>query len=330
MSKKYVIGIDGGGTKTAFLLANMQGEVLSKVVKENSHYLTIGFEKLSQVIDMGIKECMQQVKCTSDDIVYCAVCICGYGDVKQHDIQLEKAIQSALGNIAYGVYSDTYNAHRGSLVGFPGIHVIAGTGSIAFGINAKGDVLRCGGWNHLFGGDEGSAYWLACKMLLEFTRQSDGRSPKSYLYSYLKDKYALDDDGQIIDLTVLKYGFDRTKIADMAKDLFVIAKNGDMVAARIYEEAAKELALLITTIGQKLNMNKPILVSYSGGVFNSGKYILDPLGDILADVGYRLVKPRFDPSLGSLIVAYKAINSDIDKEMLSNFDRYQENKENNG
>lgn len=325
---RYVIGIDGGGTKTAFLLADLNGIITAKVIKENSHYLTVGFDGLSQVIKDGVSECVKQAGCLLTDIAYCAVCICGYGDVKEHDIKIEAAVNDALGNIEHAVFSDTFNAHRGSLVGLPGVHVIAGTGSIAFGINAQGEALRCGGWNHLFGGDEGSAYWLACKMILEFTRQSDGRSPRTYLYHYLKDKYALDDDGKIIDLTVLKYGFDRTKIADMAKDLFKIVQKNDDAAIMIYHDAADELAKMITTIGNKLCMHKPILVSYSGGVFNSGEYIIDSLKDMLAQEGYRLIKPRFDPSIGSLIVAYKALEMDVDKEMLSNFDHYIENKEN--
>lgn len=316
--KKYYIGIDGGGTKTEFIMADSNGKVVADVIKEKSHYLMIGFDGLEKVIQEGVRSCMECVGCEDSDVAFCAVCICGYGDVKSHDILIDKAIDHALVDIPHQVYSDTFNAHRGSLVGKSGIHMIAGTGSIAFGINDEGDSARCGGWNHLFGGDEGSAYWLACKMLLAFTRQSDGRDEKSKIYHYLKEKYHLEDDGDLINLTVVDLGFDRTKIAGMAMDLYEIAKLNDYAALQIYEEAADELFQMVQAIDCKLHINKPGFVSYSGGVFKSKDFILKPLKRKLDKIGFTLVSPKFNPAIGSLIVAYKQCQIIINDQMMSN------------
>lgn len=316
--KKYYIGIDGGGTKTEFIMADSNGKVVADVIKEKSHYLMIGFDGLEKVIQEGVHSCMECVGCEDSDVAFCAVCICGYGDVKSHDILIDKAIDHALVDIPHQVYSDTFNAHRGSLVGKSGIHMIAGTGSIAFGINDEGNSARCGGWNHLFGGDEGSAYWLACKMLLAFTRQSDGRDEKSKIYHYLKEKYHLEDDGDLINLTVVDLGFDRTKIAGMAMDLYEIAKLNDYAALQIYEEAADELFQMVQAIDCKLHINKPGFVSYSGGVFKSKDFILKPLKRKLDKIGFTLVSPKFNPAIGSLIVAYKQCQIIINDQMMSN------------
>lgn len=314
---KYYIGIDGGGTKTEFIMADVEGNIVAKHKEEKSHYLTIGFDGLEKVIHDGVATCIKQVGCTSDDIEFCAVCICGYEDVKEHDYLIEQAVQKALGCISHKVYSDTVNAHRGSLIGQPGIHVIAGTGSIAFGMDRNGNSIRCGGWNHLFGGDEGSAYWIACKMLLAFTRQSDGRDPKTYLYDYLKTKYQLLDDGKIIDLTVVEYQFDRTKIANMAKDLYEIAKAKDSVAISIFKEVADELTQMILAIGDQLKLNEAVQVSFSGGVFNCGKFVLTPLRNNLKKKNYVLVKPKFTPGIGAIIVAYVETNVPITEQIMN-------------
>lgn len=301
---KYYIGIDGGGTKTQFIMANKQGEIVADIVKKQAHYLMIGFDGLEKVIQEGVQECLDQVSCSMQDIAFCAVCICGYGDVKKHDLLIEQAIDHALAEIPHQVYSDTLNAHQGSLAGKRGIHVIAGTGSIAFGIDKNGNCARSGGWNHLFGGDEGSAYWLACKMLLAFTRQSDNRDQKTALYYDLKEKYHFQEDGELIDYTVVDLNFDRSAIANMAKDLYALAQKKDPAALKIYQEAAKEIFEMIHAIATTLQFDKPIPISYSGGVFQSQHYILGPLQEYCSPYAYQLEKPQFNPAIGSLIVAY--------------------------
>lgn len=61
------------------------------------------------------------------------------------------------------------NALAGSLLGKQGIHVIAGTGSIGLGFDKDSYYVRSGGWHHLFGGDEGSGYWIGCQLIRHFT-----------------------------------------------------------------------------------------------------------------------------------------------------------------
>lgn len=319
----YYIGVDGGGTKTEFIMADSNGNIVADIIKEKSHYLMIGFDGLEKVIQEGVHSCIERVGCQCSDIAFCAVCICGYGDVKAHDCLIEEAIDHALVDIPHQVYSDTFNAHRGSLVGKSGIHVIAGTGSIAFGINDEGYSARCGGWNHLFGGDEGSAYWLACKMLLHFTRQSDGRDKKTALYYDLKSKYHFNEDGDLIDYTVINLGFDRTKIANMAKDLYELAQKNDPVAIQIYSEAAQELYDMVYAISNQLDFDFPVLVSYSGGVFKSGKFVLEPFEEKLNATGFKLVKPNFNPGIGSLIVAYTQSKTELTDEMINQLRKYQ-------
>ena len=92
----------------------------------------------------------------------------------------------------------------GSLLCNPGINIVAGTGSIAFGKNAKGETARCGGWSEWFS-DEGSGYWLGMKCVQMFSRQSDGRDERGPLYNIFKNQLKLTADEDIIDLFEKEY-----------------------------------------------------------------------------------------------------------------------------
>lgn len=298
---KYLIGIDGGGTKTSFLLAEQTGKIINKIDLPTTHYLQCGFSEMAERLKEGITTIIGTINIK--DILSIAICLAGYTDSADDDLLIEKAIQKELAGYPYKIYSDTINAHRGALLGKPGINIIAGTGSIAFGIDDNGKSNRCGGWNHLFGGDEGSAYWLGCKLILEFTRQSDGRDPRTELYTYVKNKFNLSDDGEIIVRTVEELGFKREEIALLAKDVSYLANKGDTYAIKIYDQAAEELFELTDGLVKRLHFNKPIWVSGTGGVFKSGDCLLKPLKNKLESINAKFVKAALPPDKGSVIVA---------------------------
>lgn len=305
---KYLIGIDGGGTKTSILLADQTGKIINRLELPTTHYLQCGFEEMAVRLKNGIIKVMGSIDKT--DILSIAICLAGYTDSADDDISIEKAIGKELSTYPYKVYSDTINAHRGALLGRPGINIIAGTGSIAFGIDDYDHSGRCGGWNHLFGGDEGSAYWLGCKLILEFTRQSDGRDPRTELYSYVRDRFNLSDDGDIIVKTVEEMKFKRESIALLAKDVSYLANKGDIYANRIYIQAAEELFEMTGSLVRRLKFKKPILVSGTGGVFRSGNCLIKPFESKLQTINAQYIKAAMQPDQGSIVVA--ALNKGID------------------
>ena len=305
---KYLIGIDGGGTKTTFLLAEQTGIIINKLILPTTHYLQCGFDEMAVRLKEGITDITRKIN--KEDIVSIAICLAGYNDSAEDDTLIEKAIQQEL-----SAYPYTINANRGALLGIPGINIIAGTGSIAYGIDDHGNSGRCGGWNHMFGGDEGSAYWLGCKLILEFTRQSDGRDPRTELYTYVKNKFHLSDDGEIITKTVEEMGFRREKIALLAKDVSVLANNKDKYAVGIYDQAAEELFEMVKGLVNRLHFNKPIAVSGTGGVFKSGVCLLPTLEKKLETINASFIQAALPPDKGSLIVAALDKGIDISKSI---------------
>lgn len=315
---KYVMSIDGGGTKTKFLLASQEGNIVTECTLETIHYLQIGFEKVKERIIHGINLCLENSKISKSDIVSVFIGCPGYGDIKNDTKKLEDTIAKSMKDFKFQLGNDTDNAHAGSLAGRPGINVIAGTGSIGLGINENKERFVSGGWHHIFGGDEGSGYWLASKLIQEFTQQSDHRKPKTLLYSFLKEELQLNDDTEILDLIVNVYKEDRSKIASLSKHVATLADLKDPAAISIFEEAAFELTKIYIAIAKSLTFDGKIIASYSGGVFKSKDHILKPLKNNLNKAYITLVEPQYEPDIGGIILALKLANIKLTPEILSN------------
>lgn len=311
------LGVDGGGTKTKFLLTNESGKTIAVSYQSTCHYLQCGFDGISAVMRDGLQDCLEISGLKETDIKAAFVACAGYGDIQKDCYPIEEAVRKVFQTFPFQVGNDTENALAGSLGGAVGINIIAGTGSIGSGKDESGRLCRSGGWHHAFGGDEGSAYWIACAMILEFTRQSDGRDRKTALYHYLSEKYNFKDDSDILSKCVVEWEFDRTKIASMAKDIFELAKMKDPYAIQIYKNAAKELADIIISIDQQLNFKNKIPVSYTGGVFLGGAFILEPLREYLPD-HMVLQAPIAQPDQGGVILAMQLDHKTITQEILDN------------
>ncbi|MDF9824836.1 N-acetylglucosamine kinase-like BadF-type ATPase [Breznakia sp. PF5-3] len=317
----YILGIDGGGTKTAYLLADESGRIIDQYKGPTIHYMQCGYDGLTSTIKEAVDYFINKQKIHRDEIAYCFVGAAGYGDIEEDKEFIKQAIAKGLEGIPFAVDNDTFNAHAGALLGQDGICVIAGTGSIGLGVN-KDQSIICGGWHHAFGGDEGSAHWIAENYIQEFTKQSDLRSPRTLLYTYMKDKYNFNNDSDALQQFIVDWDYDRTKIASLSKDVYELAKKKDSAALAIFKKAAYELSLIYRSIYKQLDYQYKIPVSYIGGVFQSKEFILEPLKEYLHDLNLEFVTPKFSADIGSLLIAYKYLGIAIDNTLVSNLETF--------
>lgn len=301
----YFLTADCGGTKSAFLLADVQGHRLAETVKDGSNYMVDGMDHMIRVLRSGMEECCELAGISNRDIRMFFIATAGYGDIPENNETDTRIVRESFPNVPLVLGSDTENAIAGSLLGAPGIHLIAGTGSIGIGMDLEGNQIRCGGWHHFFGGDEGSAYWIACHLLQEFTKQADGRAEKTTLYDYLMDKYHLQSAEEILDLTLNRWQCRREKIALMALDASQLASDGDPAAARIFDQAGEELAQIVSSVYSRGKFPKPVTISWSGGVFHSRQYFIDSLQYHLRRIPHILKEPALDPLPGGILCAMR-------------------------
>lgn len=315
----YYLGIDGGGTKTKFSLCNEKGILICSIEEKTSHYLQVGFNGVTEVINQGINRICLTSNIKRNDIKYAFAGIPGYGDAVKDKQPIKEAVNKAMIDIPFSIGNDGENALAGSLCCRDGINIVAGTGSIGFGYNSQNNIiLKCGGWHQGIGSDEGSGYWMAYHLLHEFTRQIDGRDEKSKLYYKVKDYLKLEDDGDVISIVIADWKLDRTKIASLSKLVNELYDEGDKYAIDIINNAAKELAEIVITLYKKLDFHSKVDVSYSGGVFNMGDKIINELKKQLSSYEINLIKPCLPPDKGSLLLALKNGQIEINDSLINN------------
>ena len=302
----YFLGVDGGGSKTAFLLTDETGCALASYELGGSSLPHIGEENFVSVLRGGVESCVKKAGIEIPDIsrsVFGAPCL---GESAEYDARIIALINGIMGGTNVSVHNDSVVAHAGSLALMHGVHILAGTGAIIFGKNADGAAARANGWHEQFS-DEGSGYWLGLATLACFAKQSDNRLDRGPLYGLVRERFDLNDDIEIVTIYDDKLKGRRDRVARLQEILKQAADLGDISAIELYKRAAYELFLSVRGVCRTLGLNASgeVLCSYSGGVFNVGKYLLDPLGEYVKEIDARITPPVLDPVRGAVLLAAK-------------------------
>ncbi len=311
------IGVDGGGTKTAFVLIDERANILSSHQEETCSYLAQGIEGSRAILENGVSILISNANVEISAIKFAFFGLPCYGEDQNMQRSLDGLPASILAKDKYKCDNDTVCGWAGSLACKDGINIVSGTGSISYGEN-KGKTARCGGWGELFG-DEGSGYWLARESLNIFTKMSDGRISKGPLYDILKQHLSLNRDLDLPGIILDEWKGDRTKIAALSTVTFEAALAGDVEAINIYNRAGFELAQIVEATRSAVHFrnDETVNLSYSGGVFNSEDLILVPFKAALQS-NYMILKPRFSPVIGAALYAAKLDGLTFDETTLAN------------
>jgi N-acetylglucosamine kinase-like BadF-type ATPase len=301
------LGVDGGGSKTRFLLIDEGGRVLGTHTDGPAYHLEIGLETLERMLAHGIERTLQQAGIAPAVLTFAFLGLPAYGEDRAVQAKLDAVPAAALPNGRYRCGNDMVCGWAGALAGAEGINLVAGTGSIAYGEYA-GRSARAGGWGELFG-DEGSAYWLAREGLRLFSRMSDGRSPRSALHEILRRHFALNDD---LDLCAALYGkstSQRSQLAQLSRLVAEAASAGDAAARELFTRAVSELADMVDAVRDRLQVPAELAVplSYSGGLFQLREPLLSPFEAALSlrTRKYHLAAARLPPDAGAALHAAK-------------------------
>lgn len=293
---KIFLGIDGGGTKTAFILE--VGDKFYEHIEKTLHLKQVSREIFLQRLKSGIESVCSKACVEVGDILYTFMAMPGFGQFPEDEDFILGSLEEILGSNNFKVGNDCVNGWAASLNATAGINLVLGTGSIGFGVDDKKNTLICGGWGP-FIGDEASGYYIGKKILNIFSKMSDGRLEKTPLYSYVREEFNIKEDFDIITKAL---AMDRDEIAALAKVLPKCLKDGDKNALTIIDDVSKEASLIINTLVKRLDFERDIKVSYSGGVFKLGDVLLGKIKEYVDD-RVKIVAPFASPSVGSLILA---------------------------
>lgn len=320
---KTFLGIDGGGTKTAFLLIDESGRVLASHTEGPAYYLEIGWEEMRAMLARGIRAALESAALSPTNLEFAFLGLPAYGEDSTLVAALDSAASPQLNSARYRCGNDALCGWAGALACQDGINVIAGTGSMAYG-EFDGRAARAGGWGELFS-DEGSAYWIAREGLRLFSRMSDGRTPRGVLYDSVRRHFALRAD---LDLCAAIYGesrIQRSNLAALSRLVAEAARAGDGQATALFALAADELAKIVDAVHEQLRIPEgtTVKVSYSGGMFRERELLLTPLQTKLANPRgrYRVVAPRLPPVAGAALYAAKLSGAPLDEGAIGELER---------
>jgi N-acetylglucosamine kinase-like BadF-type ATPase len=278
----HVLGIDAGGTKTLCLLADENGRIIAEGLGPGANFHTSGDVELEhalrQVIHMAIGD---------RGIAPAAVCVGIAGVDRENEAQIVRTmIQPSVPGSRVVVVSDALIALEAGAGESPGIVVISGTGSIAYGRNAGAEAARSGGWGHIIG-DEGSGYWIGRQALSAVVRAVDGRGPVTRLTGDVLAHFGIED---ISGLPRIVYDLDlpRMSVAALGPVVQHASGLGDPVATDILERAAVELTLAARSVAARLDMENDVFVFVlAGGVFRVVPSLVDAITRRLVAVAPR-------------------------------------------
>jgi N-acetylglucosamine kinase-like BadF-type ATPase len=312
------LGVDGGGTKTAFALIDSAGRVLARHQDSSAYYIEVGMAGVAAMLARGSEALFAAAGVTAADVSFAFFGLPAYGEDRSVLPQLDALPRAVLGQDRYLCGNDMVCSWAGSLACADGISVIAGTGSMAYG-EVAGRRARAGGWGELFS-DEGSAHWIARAGLGLFSRMSDGRAPRGPLYQLVRDRLALQQD---LDLCQVVYGDlkgERSRIAALSRLVSEAAALGDQLAQAIIDAAAAELAALVDAVRSALGIEagQDVAVSCTGGLFGADGPLHTPFAQALAARGaaYRLAPPRLAPVIGAALYAARSAGTPLDAAAL--------------
>lgn len=298
---EYFLGIDAGGSKTLGVLINQDGDLIATATSGPANVVENG----KTMVKKSIKKLRKLLHAVCpQDVVYSAFGMPSFGESLEADREYYTIIEEELGIQPTVLTNDVVIGWAGGTLGQDGIHIVAGTGTIAYGKHGQKE-MRVSGWGSLVG-DEGSAYSIGRETLQRVSRQLDGRETPTFLRELVLQKLNLQNSQSFAEwIASFREPKRRTIIASIAPITHEAALYGDPVAQQILQQAGLELSLCVKTLMHKLELENP-LVTYSGSVLEKSFFVRDSFTKDLLQAAktVTLKKAEMHPALGAIILLF--------------------------
>lgn len=304
----YLLGIDGGGTKTHAVIADADCRMIAEGMSGGSNPVRLGVDEASRNIVEAVTDACREAGIRLDEIRAGCAALAGISQ-RIHFDAMKESLDLRLGIPNLQLVLDAEAALTGALDGQPGIVVIAGTGSIALGVNAEGQRARSGGLGPTLS-DEGSAYDIARQALRAVVRSYDGRSPATVLTERLLDRLGVRTPAELPSVVYGDDDSESVEIASLADVVTEAASDGDQVAREILLSAGRELGRLVASVVERLGMGtRAFRVACVGSVFKSAPVVLDAFREAVAGFAPRATvgKPLLSPAMGAVRLARESL-----------------------
>ncbi len=302
---EYVLGFDGGGTKSICVIAQADGTVVGVGDSGATNFQGVGVGAAGQEVEKAIVQALKQAGISADQVATGAYGVSGADREADFDTVSEYVLpHNPAGH--WLLANDTTIALRAGTSDGVGVALICGTGSNCIGFNAEGKQAKVGGLGR-FTGDSGSGEDLVERAIIAAMRAYDGRGPQTMLYDRLCRALGLTD---LVDIIAFFYldDYRPVEIGAFAPLVFECAAAGDRVAQGILKSVGKELTLNTLTACRRLFKKDDVIpVVLGGSILQKSKpAVYEEM--IRAGLARRypnakVVKLKDDPVLGAVFFA---------------------------
>lgn len=318
-SRALFLGVDGGQSHTEAVVADRHGNVLARGAGGASNHAEIpgGRERLERAITDSVGDALRKAGLAAlAETVFASAHFGMTGGAIYKEEIIRKLVRAEVLTVGH----DAPTALFGATAGLPGIVVIAGTGSIVFGVDETGSQAHAGGLGYLFS-DEGSGFWLAAQLIRLAIKEQDGLVPADGILEIVLEFFKR---GRIRDVTDDFYNgkISRDRVAALARRAHEAAAGGNQAVAREIAGGARALAESVASVAARLNFAGKFPVAGVGGMFRAAlmnRYFEAALAEKvpLAET----IKPRFGAGVGAVLLAYQQAGIEISEEVLSNLEK---------
>ncbi|MCC0631156.1 N-acetylglucosamine kinase [Clostridioides sp. ZZV15-6388] len=309
---KYLISIDGGGTKTKFCVSDLDGNILKEHTTGSTNYKSVGIQKTYENINNGFEKILEDLHIDYNDIEYTVFGISGCDSPNDYRIIMKEILKVGLNKEKIYLVNDAVLAFYAQ-TDAPGLVIVAGTGSIVLGIREDGDIYRVGGWGYNFS-DLGSGYDIGRKVLKKVLLYCDECIEYSDLFDCVLDFFNADSFKKLTYMiTEIN---NNVEIANLASLVIDCAERGDKLAVEILRESSIELSKLAQVILSKIsnsmkNNKSEIDIVLSGGTLNRTIYaqmLINNLREENTDKKLKFILQENQPVYGGIRLAIALAN----------------------
>lgn len=303
---KYILGIDGGGTKTDAVLLAPDGSLATHASAGASNVQLVGADEAALVVLDLARQCCKQASCKATELQAIGVGLAGAGRESDRTLFRERLMAQArkvrfvLPTLL--IETDARVALEGALPTSAGIVLIAGTGSVACAKAEDWRIHRVGGWGRVLG-DAGSAYSIGREAVQAALRVFEGRGDATLLTNQVLSFFGIERIEEII--TLVHQG--KADLAAFAPQVIEAESKRDHVAHGILFRAAGELAELVRVLVVRLQPRRKLPVVLIGGLVENEssftKMVRERISRSLPQV--LIQKPKFPPAYGAAILAFR-------------------------
>ena len=295
---RFVLGIDGGATKTLAAVLDLQSRALHLGHGGPSNEDAVGTQAAVRALLQAADAALARAGGERLDAAVLALAGTDTEAVARH-VRSERSEE-------WIVVNDVVAAWAAATGARPGIGVISGTGSNVLGVGGDGCAWRAGGWGQLLG-DEGSGYWLGSESIKAALRDREESGPATALSEAAIAFFEV-PSVEAVAARVYSEPLAKSEIAAFATETARLAGDGDVVARELYERGAQELGRQIAAVIRRTGLVGAFPVGLIGSAFKAGAVFVEPLALAVRELApdARVSVVEMAPVGGSLLLALRA------------------------